>query len=342
MTDHDAEDRDAQEEARRDAADERAAIARDEAAADRFDLLTVEELEELAGEGDDAALAELERLAAIRAFQEGDAAGIERSHAAYRALKALRPDAGELRDDAEREQRRAEADELKSYPVQPGELGPVEVHHHTPAQAEEVGEPIGGLAAGVRARIRSTVEALDQPLEAAELRDAGIAIAALSASIEDLEREDGVVRVHRATVERWVRDLEELLEVLGEPRDGDRDLARRYWSVREGILDELVDRLGQRRVGELQRDGLLTSIEELRARLREAQDEVTARARELASERRRIGERLRDFAGRVRGVAQELAGDGADYVEGDAAGTPRERAAAVERDLVGLAEELAG
>lgn len=300
MTDHDAEDREAQEEARREHASDLADTARAEALADERDAAR-RRLADLEAR-DAVTVSEREELDELR-DRFGDAA-----------------QPAELRDAAEREQRAAEAAELRSYPVQPGELGPVEVHHHS--------EPIGGLAAGVRARIRSTVEALDQPLEAAELRDAGIAIAALSASLEDLEREDGVIRASRAAVERWVRDLEELLAVLGEPAEGgDRDVARRYWSVREGILDELVDHLGQRRVGELQRDGLLRAIEDLRDRLRDAQDEARTASRAvdraLERERRRIAESV---------SACELLLRGRD--------TPRELIASAREALERLAEEL--
>lgn len=381
----------------REAAQERADVARDEAAAaaelDVADL-SVADLAALVDRGDEPkagnALAELERLAARRAFQEGDDEGMKRSSAAAAALAALEP----------------------RYPVQPGELGPAEVHHHTPAQAEEVAAVAGGVArrqrrdavervvrgyvragapgtagelvdrvlgaiddryalgaddveladvppleraleqllagatdtvadlfvrnlvavgkpelraleeairsspagsgagplgARLRQRLDEVTTAMLEPMEPAELRDVAVAVAALGAAVEDLDTLDGRLLFSRADAERWTKDLQTLLEAIGEPPghgdDGRSDLYRAWWPVREGLLDELVYRLGEPRRELEGGDGIAAELDRTVEQLRDARDEARTASRavdrELERERRRI-------AGIVEAIAKPL------------------------------------
>jgi hypothetical protein len=102
------------------------------------------------------------------------------------------------------------------------------------------------LAAIARRRLRRLVEAIAAPATPADLRDLGVAIAALSDAVERLELYDERHHFHRSTLERWVADVRALLELVGEPAavdDERREAARIYWRVRESILDELSDEL---------------------------------------------------------------------------------------------------
>lgn len=182
----------------------------------------------------------------------------ERAHEELRAI-AEGPDR-DLRDDATRAlERLARSGEIG---VRSGEIG---VSDDAPA-------PDGPLVPRVRARIDRLVEALANPMSAADVRDAGVAIAAMTSALEDLTRLDGVVGVHRTIVERWLREVTGLLELVGPPlNDEPRELARIYWNVREGVLEDLVDHLGAERP-EFSGEGLWARVERQAAELRRAGD----------------------------------------------------------------------
>lgn len=112
------------------------------------------------------------------------------------------------------------------------------------AQPEEL------LAPGARQRVTYLIRRLENAVAPADLRDYGIALAAVSASLEDLERIDGRLWLDRERLERWTVQLRELLERLGTPPDDDeharRPWTRAYYGVREGLLDDLHDALRPR------------------------------------------------------------------------------------------------
>lgn len=100
------------------------------------------------------------------------------------------------------------------------------------------------LAQTARLRLAAIVRGLAEPMMPADLRDGAIAVAALTAAIEDLEEQDGRVYVKVGEVRRWVGNLLDLVALVGEPPAGAGDEAERvYWSAVEGPIIELAELL---------------------------------------------------------------------------------------------------
>lgn len=177
---------------------------------------------------------------------------------------------------------------------------------------EQAAEPLVAIA---RRRLRSLVESIGSTRAApADLRDAGIAIAALSDAIERLELYDGRHAFHGSTLERWVRDLRALLELVGEPPEVDderREDARIYWPVREGVLDELADALNLTDVGGVELSvgaggGLFARLAALEAERDQAVERERGWRGEVSAIRRGADSRQAELARRVELVVGEL------------------------------------
>lgn len=178
------------------------------------------------------------------------------------------------------------------------------------------------LAELARRRQAELVRTIAGPMTAADLRDAAIALAAIGSALEDLERADGRVWIHGRELERWARDLGQLLELLGEPAEDavSGDLARAYWSVAEGVLGELAEevpaevRVTLPRTSSIDRGrpepggGYLGEVAQLRREL-ERTAERLARAqneRDVARDERDTAERrLAEYQAEVRDTARE-------------------------------------
>lgn len=163
------------------------------------------------------------------------------------------------------------------------------------------------LAPGARDRVRYLIRRLENVVTPADSRDYGIALAAVAAALEDLERLDGRAFFHRSILAGWERQLRRLLELLGTPAAAPREQQRIYHDALEGMLDDLAraareldgvddDSLGypiRAGLGDV-RPGLFDRVRELE-RIATAQTEraekAEARVAELEAEVLEAGER---------------------------------------------------
>lgn len=228
---------------------------------------------------------------------ELDAQELERREA-QAELERIRRD--ELAAEA-----RAKADRLEDLEAQARE----DDAEHAAAGVGRDGEA-GPLADHVRARMRDVVAKLATVrMQPGDFRDVSIGLAALGASLEDVERADGRRWLHEARLRAIAADLKALLELVGEPDGHGEAVERAYWPVRED-LDELLELAGDARatLNAGEGGGLL-------ARLARAEAEL-GRARDLVAQHR--GDR--DSAGaahdRTRALVAEHARRLADGLSG--------------------------
>lgn len=94
----------------------------------------------------------------------------------------------------------------------------------------------------VRARLDELTLRLTTEESAQEIRDIAIACAALTNAVDDLERIEGRILLHKSSVERWHKEIGRMLDECEKAGWADYDSgtqARVYFGTKEGVMYDL-------------------------------------------------------------------------------------------------------